>query len=63
MGAVCDSSLTLLLLSSLAYNKEVSVSFASSCFSSMFIWVVCFAILDINSYEFGVRGASDCLFK
>ena len=37
-GDVCYSSLTLLPLRSLTYNKEGSVSFMSSCFSSLFTW-------------------------
>ena len=44
-GGLCDSSLTLLPLSSLTYNKEGLVSFAYSHFSSLLTWFVCFAIL------------------
>ena len=61
MRGMCDSSLTLLPLSSLTYNKEGSVSFVSSHFSSLFTWIVCSAIIDNNSYEFGVRGTFDYL--
>ena len=41
----CDLSLTFLPLSSLTYNKEGSVSVASSLFNSLFMWFVCFSIL------------------
>ena len=42
---VYDSSLTLLPLSSLTCNKKGSLSFLSSHFSSLYIWVVCFTTL------------------
>ena len=58
-GGMCDSSLTLLPLSFLTYNKEESVSFASSHFSSLFTWIVCSVIIDDKSYEFGARDVFD----
>ena len=62
MRGMCDSSLTLLHLSSPTYNKEGSVSLACSHFSSLFTWIVCFAIFDNSIYEISVRDAFDYLF-
>ena len=50
MEGMCDSSLILLALSSLTYNKEGSVSFAFGHFSSLFTWIDCSANIDTNSY-------------
>ena len=45
MGGGPDFSITLLPLSSLTYSKELSISFAYYCFSSLGNWFVCFAIV------------------
>ena len=63
MGSMCDSSLTLLVLSSITYNKNDSVSFGSSYFSSLFTCIVYSGIFYTNSYTFGVRDAFNILFK